>query len=245
MGVTLTQSNHANGTGISTLNVSLTGAVGAGDLIILDVNWGSATGTYAASDGAGNTYTAHGNGPIVASNAAHMFWAICTNAQSSLTLTMTITGGGTHTLRLAAFDYNSTSGWQGTPFDVGSSGTGSAVLTGGASNITPAAAGELVHSVIQWGNATATSITVTAPYSEAVAGGTTGSGWIADGRADSGDNTSCASGAQTCTFNWTGSSNFSALIAAFKPAASSTFVPEDPFWLAPIFNYPEDIISVF
>jgi hypothetical protein len=176
-----------------------------------------------------------------------MFWAICTNAQSSLVITLTMTTGGSHTIRLAAFDYNSTTGWQSTPFDVGSAGSGSAVTTGSATAVTPAAAGELAHSCIQFGSGAVSSITVTSPYVEQVAGGTTGSGWIADGRADSGDNQNCASGSQTCTYNWTTAQGFSSLLAILKPTAGGggSSPPDEIFWQAPIFNSPEDTISIF
>jgi hypothetical protein len=197
MSISLIQSRGGSSTGTNTVTLAYSSNNTSGNLLIVDVDWGAGgvTGDYTFSDTLGSTWTKHPNGPII---------------------TVTVANNGNHTLRIGIYEYNSTTGWQATPFDVGNSSTQGNATTANPGTITPAAAGELVHANMQWTSAVS-AITCTSPYTEQPAGGT--AGWISDGRADSGDNQNCASGSQTCTFNWTTTASSSSLIAAFKPAA--------------------------
>lgn len=221
--VSLVQSNSASASTQSQA-VVLSGAVAAGDLIIVGVNFGSSVGgTYTCTDGAGNTYTEFPN--VVKGNASFndltAFWAINTSGQSSLTITVGAPGGVNHTLRVAAFEYSATNGWQSSPVDQGNSGNSTvAVTTLSSGNITPTISGTLAWSAIQFAVVT-NSLTVTSPYTEQPSsGGTAQTGWRSDGRADSGDNQNASTSSQNCTFSWANASACSSLIANFKPASA-------------------------
>lgn len=246
MSVSLTQSaNGFTSSGTSATVILNTATIADGDLIVVDIDWGSNTGSFVVSDdhNAGN-YTSHPDGPKTQGNQCHMFWHLNSGAVSSVTVTVSITGGGSHTIRCAAFDYNSTTGFNTTPLDQHSSNAVTASITmPSGSNIIPAAAGELVHACIQYSTAVS-AINCTAPYGEQHAGGT--NGWHSDGRATSGDNPNCASGAQTCTFNWTTNADASTLIAAFLNGTGGTVIVYEDDSI-PQFQPPmvEPIISVW
>ena len=229
--ITLVQSGSSKpATGSGT--VSLSSTVGAGDLIIVGINWGNFAGTYAVSDSAGNTYTQFPSVQIGISgfNDLNAFWAINTSSQSSITVTVNITGGGTHGMRLSIFDYSSSTGWLASPVDQGNSQhNATAGPSGNPGNITPTVAGTLAWSAIQLVTSGATAIIVTSPYTERpTSGGTAGTGWTSDARADSGDNQSASTSSQTCSFSWSSiNSGYSSLIANFIPAAGNPILEDN------------------
>jgi hypothetical protein len=226
--ITLTQtgsSHPANTPG----TVTLSGSVAAGDLIIVGINWGNNVGTYQVQDGAGNLYTQF---PSVQSgntgfNDLNAFWAINTSPQSSLTVTVTISGGGSHGMRLAIFEYACSTGWAASPVDQGNSQhNATSVIVATPNTISPTVTGTLGWSAIQFVVAV-TGINMTAGGSvlfteQPTSGGTATTGWTSDGRADSADRVLDLTTNQTATYNWTTSSGYSALIANFKPGSGVT-----------------------
>lgn len=235
MSITLVQSNssHPAGTpGTCAFSTNVT----AGNLLLIGINWGNSTGTYAITDTLGNTWTQFPSVPtgISGLNDLNAFWTVSASSGAN-TVTATISGGGAHGLRLAVYEYSSTTGWPANPVD----GTGnkssslSGVTTANPGNITPSASGELVVSYIQFGNTTSADA-VSTPFTERpTAGGTAGTGWTSDGRADGADDQSSGNTALTCTWSWVTAVAYSALICAFKPAAAVTFRPDEDLWAVP------------
>lgn len=221
MATTLVQSNSSKPAGTPG-TVQLTSTVTSGNLLLLGINWGNNAGTYTISDDASNTWHQFPNVAtgIVGLNDLNAYWAIAGSSPATLTVTVTVTGGGAHGMRLAVYEYSTTTGWGTTPIDVGNSNsTTTGTASGNPGNITPTNTGELLVSFIQFANTTSGD-TVASPFTEQpTSGGTAGTGWRSDGRADGADNTNSGNTSVTASWTWTSSVGYSALIAAFAPAA--------------------------
>lgn len=234
MSTTLVSSVSNTATGVSTINVTMGAATSVGDLICVGINWGNTTGTYAVTDnatGGSNTYTQFPSVQTGTSlNDLNAFYAHAATAET-LTITVTISGGGSHSLRVGVLIFHSTTGWvSGTGVvDVGNSAidTNVAHTTANPGNITPAASGELLVSFIEWGSGAVSGISVTSWNEDA---GGTGPGWGGLGRSDGAYLLSSGNTATTATWNWTTGQNSSSLICAFKPAAAVAFQPDEDLW---------------
>lgn len=224
-GTTLTQSTASSTASVSTVNLTFSGNVANGDLIIACDNWGNSVGTHAITDnksGGSNTYTVFANQVKTVGNLGfndlYCAWAIHAGSAAALQETITITGGGTHTLRLAIFDYASTTGWPASPVDQSNSNSNSgsvAILDPG--NITPTVTGTLIFSAIQFTGVVSNIHISAGSCGMQEAGGTSGNGWASNGRADGADVQGATTSAQACSYAWTTNFGASALIENFKP----------------------------
>ena len=230
--ISLTQSTSVTSTGATTSQtVTLSSAIGAGDLLIVGINWGNTTPTtyspgtnYTVSDTNGLTWNACPVGPVIQSNSIGCFWAIDSAGHGSTTVTVSVANGGSHTMRLGAYNYASTTGWQGSPVDTQNhNSSATAVQSGDGGPVTPAAAGELIWTVIQFQTAGVTNITGTNGCTERpTSNGGSGTGWSAGSRADVCDVQNSGSTSVTPGFTWlTIGSGYSALSVVFKPAAAA------------------------
>jgi hypothetical protein len=229
--VTLVQSNSTSTATTTSGTVALSSTIGAGDLIIVGINFGSTTPTsysngtnYVVSDTNSLTWNACPVGPVIQGNAIGCYYAIDSAGHSSTTVTVTINNGGSHTLRLAAYEYSSTTGWAASPADTqNSNSNSSAVASGNGGAVTPAQAHELLWAAIQFNTAGATAITGTGTCTERPAGGGSGLGWVGGARADACDVQDSTASATTPGFSWSSvSSAYSALVVAFKPGSSNS-----------------------
>lgn len=217
--ISLSQSIASTGTsGVTSKTVIFPSNVATGDLVIVAINWGNSSGTYTISDSASNSYTQF---PAVETgttlNDLNGYWTIHAGSPSALAVTVSIASGGTHTLRVAIYDYHSNTGWPASPVDQSSHFLGSTGVTSGdAGSISPTVTGTLVFSAIQWSGAVS-SVSVNSGFAEQTAGGTSGLGWLSDGRADSCDKQAATTSAQNCIFSWTTTVQYSAFVANFKP----------------------------
>lgn len=232
--ITLTQSASSSTAGVSSANLAFGPSpnVATGDLIIVCDNWGNSAGTHAVTDSASNTYHTFPQVKtgIAGLNDLYCAWAIHAGSPAALTETVTVTGGGSHTLRIAIYDYNSSTGWLASPTDQSNaSSTTSSSSTTGSVNIAPTVSGTLVFSAMMiQSTVTSGSFTVSGTgYSEQPAGGGSGRGWGASGagdtRADGCHNLNAGTGATGCSFSWSPASGggFSFIEANFVPAAGA------------------------
>lgn len=216
----LVQSNSATTASAQTLAVTInTTSVGAGDLVKIGVNWGGlSTDSMTVTDDHANSYT---QCPVsaTAANILRCFWTVNPSSQTSITATVTLGGGVSHTIRMVAFEYSSTTGWPASPVDQSNTASsGAGVQTGTAGNITPTSSGQLLLCDISWGN-TVSSVTATAPFTLQAGAGT---GWGTTARAESADIQSGATtSTQTCTINWVTAVAYGAIIVSFKPNAAA------------------------
>lgn len=253
MSVSLTQSNSASTAGVTSQAVTLSSTLASGDLIIVAGRWGNQSGTITASDGPGTTYTHITGSPksdgVSGGNEAFLMWGILGSGQSSLTVTVSVSGGGSHTLTAAVFDYASTTGWPASPVETQTtnSSTNSA-NTGTSGNITTSNT-DLIFATIETSGAfTAASASVSAPFTTRGAGGTSGDGYASVDRAFGGDDQNASASNYNCTFNWTGTLGYAAIIAAFTPASVVPPFEDDSFnpAVTGMLVQPfEPIISVF
>lgn len=205
--------------------VTLSSALSNPSLIVVGINWGNNAGTYGVTDGAGNTYS-HCLGfatGLASMNDLNCFWAVNTSTAASDTITVTVTGGGAHGMRLAAYEVSAGAGlcWPASPNEAGTSNNNSSSVTSGNSgSITPAATGEFLISFIQWGN-TISAASASAPFSEdPTSGGTAGTGWTSDGRADGATDLSSPNTAIQANWTWTTAIFYSSTINAFATTSS-------------------------
>lgn len=234
--ITLTQSNSSSTNAVNTVSLAFTGNVANGDLIIACTNFGNnaAGSVYTVTDnksGGSNTYTNFTNVVLNTGTFGDLTcaWAIHSGTAATLTETVACTPTGTcgtHTLRLAVFDYASTTGWLASPVDTGNTHTSAAgATTGNPGAITPAASGELLFAAIQFGSTISTLTTASCTRQSAPDGTNSGNGWANIGRAGSCDVQNTSNTSTTATFNWATAVAYSALVTAFKPAAAGGATP--------------------
>jgi hypothetical protein len=232
LSISLTQSNSAENASGTSQAVTLSAALAAGDLIVVAGRWGNQSGTITASDGPGTTYVHVTTSPLSdgasSGNEAFLMWGILGAGQSSLTVTVSVASGGSHRLTVGVFDYNSTSGWSASQPETSNSNSNSTPGTSGTTGSITTANTDLIFAVLEAAAAVAAgSATVNSPFSIQNAGGSAGNGFASSSRAFGGDDQNAASGSFNCTFNWTNTAAFAALVAAFKPAAAVVPVFED------------------
>lgn len=232
--INLVQSTSGVSGAVASFAQTFASNVANGDLVIACTTFGNNLGgtTYAATDnksGGSNTYTAFVTVELAVSTNSDLWcgWAIHSGSAAALQVTITVTGGGSHTMRMAIFDYNSTMGWPASPVDrnSGNFGAGS-VTTGTSGNISPSVSGTLVFSALQLNASGVSAITLSGCCVEQTAGGTSGNGWASSDRADSSDNQNGTTTAnQNATYSWTGAAPFSAIIQNFKPSTGGAPAP--------------------
>lgn len=237
--VSLIQSNSiVSSGGVGSQGVAISSQVNLGDLILVGVQWGNQSGTFACADnqsGGSNTYTAFPSNPVsdtvTSGNEIWCCWGVATaTSAGGLTVTVTITGGGTHTVRMAAYAYRSTTGWKSpTPIDQSNvNHNGSAGTSGTAGSVTPTVAGSLVWSAIELSGAIGSgTLIVNAPMKIQNAGGTNGNGWGSADRATGSDNTNSGTSAINPSYSWANSVGYAATVATFLPVP--TGVPDLQF----------------
>jgi hypothetical protein len=226
--VSLTQSNSAQNASVTSQAVTLSGSLAAGDLILIAGRWGHTGDTITASDGPGTTYSHVSGSPISDSNVStpdlcFLMWGVLSSSQSSLTVTVSVTGGVNHRLIVAAFDYNSTTGWAASqPETQSATNSGGTTNTVGTTGNVTTANTDLIFATINTDTADGGSESVTGGFTIQLAGGSSGNGYASVNRAFGGDIQNAAPGTYACTFHWTTSANFGMIIAAFKPSTTTT-----------------------
>ena len=226
----LVQSQSATCATTTSCAVSLPGNTTAGNLVMFALMWGASSGTITQCDGGScsttcttstDSFNTLPSNPIsdTVSDELDVVYAKMSTALTSFTFC--IAGGGSHTIRVAAYEYSASSGFPALASVLDTSnvgnGGGSQVLTGTGGNITPATAGELVFSAIQMESTISAFVITGTGYSEQpTSNGTAGNGWLGTDRGDGCHNLSSVNTATTCTFSWTTAASYSATIAAFK-----------------------------
>jgi hypothetical protein len=227
--MTLVQQNSTSCAATTTCGCVLSSAAN-GDVLVSELMWGNQAGTLTTSDngtGGTNSYTPATGSPQSdgVSGGNELFVQAATNVATtgSLTITTAVAGGGSHTLRVACFDYHSTTGWQASPWDVFSAtncgGTGAQTCNGtGLANITPSANPELIVAAAIVFSPAETTFSAAGGCTLRDAGGTAGHGWASLLRADSADNLAATNTAQACIINWVSTATgYAAIQGALKP----------------------------
>jgi hypothetical protein len=221
------QNNNSNPAGTPG-TITLSSSVAGGNILWIGINWGNNAGTYAVADNASgctNTWTRFGSVQIGvtspnALNDLNAYYTVnCGTQAGGITVTVTVTGGGSHGMRLALEEDHSSTGIPASPADQSNSAAcnTSAAQTCGPGNITPTVSNTLTIAMVGLQSAGATALLGQSPCTDDPAGGTSGGGWASNGRSDSAINLSSGTSAFTCNFNWTSTNSFaSSLIANFK-----------------------------
>jgi hypothetical protein len=222
---TLVQSNGCAVSGVTSTTCALSSTIANGDLLIVTGQWGNQTGTFTVTDNATGCTNAWNQLSISPKSDTasggddeFFFWAINCGPQSTLTATVAISGGGSHSLRFAIADFSSTTGWNASPLDVQNSNavSGVGVTTGNPGSVTPSAGGELLFAVL--GATTTVSSFNTSSCTELDAGGSAGTGYAGSNHVVGCYVLSTGTSATTPTFNWTSASAYAAIGAVFKPS---------------------------
>lgn len=249
MSVSLTQSNSAETNTVTSQAVVLSGALATGDLILVCGRWGNTIGTITASDGPGTTYTHVTGSPRNEGNSGtdqvFLLWGILGAGQSSLTVTVSVAGGGSHRITVGAFDYNSTTGWNSTqaePTNTNASSTSGTTATTAAITTSNT---DLVFGAFETG-VTVTNIATSGAFTIQTAGGTAGNGFASTGKIAAADAQNAAPGSYNCTFTWTTNATWGSLIAAFMPTvAGASIAVEDDSYNCNAIQQLDPIISIW
>lgn len=228
--------NPCTGTAPATCAITYSSSVTGGNLLVVGINFGNTLPStdYSASDNASGCTDTWTQTPSPGTNNSSpnaigditVLWSVACGNQASLTVTVSVASGGSHGARLGAYEYSSTTGWPASPVDKSGSSVANTTPAGSSLNtasITPSVTGTLVWSAIAIASAGATSITVSTCTERPTAGGTAGSGWTSDGRADGADIQTGGTSATVCGWSWSSTNSFSdSVIINFKPATAST-----------------------
>jgi hypothetical protein len=239
--VTLVQSRSNGGGGQNFQTVTLTASTTAGNLLIVGVFYASGgtspvmnvcdgTASNCTAPNAGctgqtstDTFTALPNMPVNA--GVRQTYLAYAKASSALTSFTACGNAGGHSMQIAVYEYNSTTGWQSSPLDTSATNTG-ATAPGSGGNITPSASGELIFSVISiQNNGLTITISGTGMTEQPTSNGTAHTGWVEGGiafQSDGCDDENSGNTSTTCSFGGSANATWGAIIAAFKPAAGAT-----------------------
>jgi hypothetical protein len=231
--ITIAQHNETTQTGSSGTCAMSTTTTTSGSLLVALVNFGNnaAGTTYAATDdrsGGSNTYTEFPtNGTVKAAtglNDLTGLWAINSGSQSSLTITVTVTGGGSHTLRIACKELTNGTGWLSSPVDVTNHASSSTSTVGpvGPGAVTPTVTGELLISAIQWGIITNSYSTSSSSPACTLQGGT--GGWASSQKANDCDIEGATTGSQNVQWSWANASGYSTIVITFKVGTATNSI---------------------
>ena len=221
--VSLVQSTSGVSGAVNFFGKAFSTNVANGDLVIGCFTFGNNTAgiTYSMTDSASNSYAAFvtQETQVTNNNDLLCFWTIHAGSAAAITVTGNASGGGSHTFRLAIYDYASTTGWPASPVDKNAgASSSSSVANITTASITPSQSGTLIFSALEIGASGVTSISTNAGYSEQPAGGTAGQGWASSLRADSADNQNGGTSATSVTYTFAGGvSAATAIIQNFKP----------------------------
>lgn len=230
---TTVQSASSSTAAVNTVNLSFPGNSTTGNLLIACTNFGNnaAGSTYTVTDnksGGSNTYTTFPTVKIglTSLNDLTCAWAIHSGASATLQLTIACTPTGTcgtHTLRFAIIEKNSSTGFLASPVDQSAGqSTTSSVTSGDPTNITPTVSNSFMFSAIQLGVAAGTSSIIVGGgcTEEPTSNGSAGNGWAGDHRADGADSATSGLSPTKCTYSWTNAGGYSSIAINFKPAIS-------------------------
>jgi chitodextrinase len=200
------------GSKVASTTAQLTGAVTAGDLLVGWFSQYDAAGTVQVSDNVNGPWTRGSASTPFGSTGDNALFYVAGSKASAAGLTVTVSGATATYLQGAFAEYSGVTAGVGPDAAVAASGTGTAVNTG-ASAAVPA--GDLVYSALVTGGSP-TSVT---PGSSAglayTARATSGSGSVYEQ-----DILSGAAGAQTGTATFASSTDWHAVVAAFRPASA-------------------------
>jgi hypothetical protein len=211
----LVQKAKNQSSGLTSVSSWFTNAPQKGDVLIA-VGFGRAGDTLSISDTLGNAWTAGPQSNATGGGQLRLWWAVNTIAAAD---TVTLSEGtATDDLNLQIFEV---AGLSGVPLDVSGSATGQGPNISVSTSAAISQPNEYVFAAFgDWSNGSNITWALCAPYvgEQTTANGGAGT----DGTAAGDAVLSNASGVQTITATINASDIWYALVASFKPAATST-----------------------